>query len=82
MGVQIATVKDLEDMITPLMSELQALRKEIREAQQSDLPELLTTAQAAKLLHVTEATIRRRVEKGEIDSVRNGRRILIPREAV
>lgn len=82
MGVQIATVKDLEDMITPLMSELQAVRKEIKDLKKADLPELLTTAQAAELLHVKEATIRRRVEKGEIESVRNGRRILIPREAV
>lgn len=44
--------------------------------------ELLTVAQVAKLLGISEEAVRRRIERGTLPSLKRGRSRLIPRNAV
>jgi excisionase family DNA binding protein len=47
------------------------------------LPDLVTTREAAVALRVTETTVRRWIESGELPATRVGKRILrIPRTAL
>jgi len=44
--------------------------------------EVLTIAEAAKVLRVARNTVYQATKRGDIPSIRVGRRILIPREAL
>lgn len=46
------------------------------------MPELLTVAEAARLLRVSPITIRRHIADGQIQGVRAGRAVRVPREAL
>lgn len=64
------------------MSEIEALiRKIVREelAQVGRAPELLTTAEAAKLARLTQETLREWIADGRLRAVRAGRRYRIAR---
>lgn len=45
-----------------------------------DLPLLLTIRETAKLLRCAESTARRRIGKGEIESIKSGGRVLVYRD--
>lgn len=46
------------------------------------MPELLTVTEVAEVLRICKMTIYRAAKEGELDSIRVGRSIRVPREAV
>ena len=47
-----------------------------------DIPLILTVGEAGKLLHIGRNRMYEMVHEGHIQCIRNGKRILIPRNAV
>lgn len=48
----------------------------------NDIPLMLTVGEAGKLLHIGRNRMYEMVHNGRIQCIRNGKRILIPRNAV
>lgn len=83
MSVSIATTEDIQKLVAPILSKLAAVEKELQTVRTAldDGADHLTVKQAAKRLNVSENTIRTWVKTGQIESIRKGRKIMIPRNA-
>ena len=86
-GIVTAAAR-LEHLIGPMLAEaiLNALREELAaEPSSPSTPSVsrwLTVEQAANYLGTTEKGIRRRIDRGRLRAVRDGRRVYIDRQAL
>lgn len=71
MPTQIATIEDLQAVIEPLQRQIAELTARL------ETPAWLSVKEYAELHRISERTVHRLVERGDVDSKRAGKRLLI-----
>ena len=85
MAIEIATADDIAEMkqiMLGLESQVKKLTHAFKAQQQDQIPEWVTVKEAAKYLRVKDSTVRAKVKKGQFDTHREGKSILISRESL
>ena len=86
MSISIATAEEITQLTAAfkeMSGKVDLLTREVKALQKDALPEWLTVRQAAEHLHLTEATVRKKVSAGYFDTRRNGgKNILISRDSL
>jgi excisionase family DNA binding protein len=83
----VATLEDtlgtlLDARLAPLRSDLERVSAELAAVRRALPPLLLPLKEAAKHMHVSEKTARRRVRSGEWPARRDGRKLLVDLSAL
>jgi excisionase family DNA binding protein len=82
MSLETSLTEIVTAAILPLTEQVQSLRVELAQVKAALPPKFGTVADAARVLGVSEQTIRRKAELGEIPSTRIGRSVRIDLSAL
>ncbi|EFO32575.1 putative DNA binding domain-containing protein [Roseibium sp. TrichSKD4] len=85
MAIEIATAEDvgeIKQFMERMEEKVDSLIRAIEAQKKSELPEWFTVKETAKLLRLSEATIRHKVKRGYFDTRRDGKKLLLSRETV
>ena len=77
MAIEVMTKDDLTEAMAPLVGKIASLERTIETLKKEAMPKWLTVKEAAKVLKVSEKTVRRRKDAGEFETKRVGGRIRI-----